>query len=1064
MLPGPCDKAEHFCYLFQMDRFCNTKVVVFSKVIKALADSGASDSYVSNDFYKNHLLKHGCSTEYATNSIVLNLAGNRSMFIRNPKIVSFTFSSLKGDICAEARAIVLPRCDPPFILGRPCMAVNNAKITLLPEVQLPLPPLSVESAESCRVTRSPRLLTVHVKSMVPFTGRVTIYSTIPNVKIVQSSDTLTVNPNKTVFKIRVYTDSVNDILIEPYAKIFIARYEDIPTPMLAMAVHEGEDGIKYPCRRVCHSNALVPTSQYPYVMCCKMVEATQGTEVTESDSTVVPYTGGDENVCENDTAEADKLVVHDNTTNMHEVVAGESVNSETVTNDESIQVDNDTKSKDSVVDKALFCSFFPPFTGIPQEESDRLHDLLYEKRQAFFHPSLNKELLPAKVEPVKLVIKPGSPVVNRSYYCHFNNEQKKIAHEQLVTWIGQGVAGYYPPNELCFISPLVLVPSKKKKSYRLCINLKRLNDMVVAVQSQVPGIHQLIHALGSHDNDYYCTVDLASSYLQIQLHPDSYKWLCVRDPLTNRIVNMKALPFGLVNSGYFLCQAVNMAFGDMFISMHLTAFVDDIAYASRQDNFFSNTTMVLDKLIEFGFKANPEKSNFGCKTIAYLGFTISPTGYTPCASRVEVLSKIPYPVSQRELKSFLGMVQYFSVFIPSFKHAWPVFQELLTQEARMNFRFLQKHEQAFDMVIQDLKQTTQLAFVDETADFYIITDSSAKSAAGVLFQYLPVPGTNQLGPRPIAFCARALTQAERNYPITHLELLNCVYCVSKFEAYFGFSRVHVITDCKPILDMYKKVETTSGRLCRNLTYLMSKSIILHYVEGQYNAIDYLSRVECLPVEEAETLSHKEMFQGDSYDPDPEYTLFTVERKPLPPVDSEPFSLETLQTEQAKDPYVSVFVKYLQDGELPEQPRALLKEVTLTACQHALVDGILYRVVDCGPHLRMLIVLPKALVTDVLFHFHSQNHPGQKALIKILRQRFHWQSLTNDVVQYTRACERCGRYKISPVYRVRHTGTHGVVPPGEALHADVCGPFQTSFPHKYAWVLIIVDQGSRHVGV
>ena len=253
---------------------------------------------------------------------------------------------------------------------------------------------------------------------------------------------------------------------------------------------------------------------------------------------------------------------------------------------------------------------------------------MYDKRDAFYHQSVGMPLFPAQVDPIKLTIKPGSPIINKQQYQNFSVKQKKIIHEQLDTWVQQGVADYFPSNELCFISPLVLVESdetKPNRKYRLCLNLKALNNMVVSLQAQVPNIHQLVQILGSSNNTMYHSIDLANSYLQLPVHQDTRKWLCVRDPLTNQILCMNRLPFGLINSGFFLIQVVNTAFQDLFLSMPLTAYVDDLACASNPSTFITDLRTILDRLIQYGLKANPAKTRLCQPKLEYLGFSINTT-------------------------------------------------------------------------------------------------------------------------------------------------------------------------------------------------------------------------------------------------------------------------------------------------------------------------------------------------------------------------------------------------------------------------------------------------------
>ena len=1135
-----------------MSRLCHTKFKIYDRETTVLIDSGASDNYVAQDFYHNHLLQHGCNTVYLNNTIHIQTAGKRTISLRNPKRVTFQFSSVKSDLVAEISAIVIPRCSPPLVLGCTALSDLNARIIFAPEINLPLPRVEMFNVNSVCIAKHPTTITLEVNSVLPFTGTIAVFCKNKSVKLVQTLHK--VYPYRKQVKLQVYTEGEHDLLIGNNTPLFYAVYTEVPTPLLSLAVHkENENGPYFPCKKVHHSVPVKPVFHFQFIGCY----STEGDDINEKDTCdtlslnklsnseqsndngshakvtqsvqehigsttharthahtpqatshfnrfallnndqclddcpapiVVenrPQISSIENNCGNelcsmnsDGSIAEQKTSYLTTLKQSEVCASKGIDKGVQTDLNLVEVNNKKVGQCQTshvatsnvqtevegcnfIDREQFLSLFPPFGNLSDKDEKALQQLLYEKRDAFFHPSINAVLTPAKVDPVKLVIKPGSPIINKQQYCNFNSKQKKIVHEQLELWVKQGVAGYFAPTELCFISPLVLVPGRKRDTFRLCLNLKKLNTMIIAVQAQVPNIHQLVHVLGAGDGTMYHSYDLASSYLQIPVHPDTWKWLCVRDPITQRIINLKALPFGLVNSGFFLCQAVNTCFEDLLMSMPLTVYVDDLACTSNNENFMHDIEMVLDRLIKNGFKANPEKTRLCKSSLEYLGFLITPNGYSPLPQRVEALSKLDYPNSITALKSFMGMVQYFAAFLPSLGTEMPKLLPLLKKG--IHFEFSEEHQQAMDNIVDDLKNCTLLAYADESKDFYVITDSCCTSAAGCLFQYSLNKETNQLSPRPISFCARRLTKAERNYPITQLELLNAVYCISKFSPYFNTTNVHVLTDCKPLLDLYNKIEHSTGRICRNLTYLLSKNVVLHYVQGKDNTIDYLSRATTAPTEEAEVYSYGTLFQGNYTDPDCDPIVYLQQGTVInTPADMAIFTPEQLRQSQSKDPFISQMLLYLQDGTLPGEPKSLIREVTLTSHSYSVIDNLLYKYVDVRTEPKLVIVLPKTLVADILTHFHDRHHPGIKSTLSLLRRRFYWSSMTNDVTQFIRSCDQCAQYKVNPVHRMVHAGTLGIHPPGAVLCLDVAGPFTISVPDRYRYILVFVDVGSRFV--
>lgn len=1104
-LQTACDKP-HFSYVLQLNSKCQTKFSVYAKPVFTLIDTGASNSYVSTEFYKSHLLKHGCKPRYLNKNMIIQTAGKQCINVKNVKVVSFQVASLQGDLDITVEAIVIPHINPPIVIGCSTLTSFNAQIIFDPQVPLPVPPIPLELEHSHCVTGAPKEVKLICRDIVPYAAKVVIESRHKNIKVL--NPVVHAYPYRDYFTIQVYTESQNDILLRSGALSFQAVYKKVPTPLLAFATHE-ENNIYTPCPHATHT-ALQNSVRHGHFHGCYTMQHNDSERIYDvphaQDSDVVFAEAG----IPAKSIAVPECVIRDHThrepvfttTNRFAVLDSDELLTSSDQPDASVQppVDScrsrkllnvrvdpvnynhvstqtDQRLYDSLrvasdpvcasgknesvsaFDINAYLTLFPKLDKVPSQYKQDLENLLVDKKEAFFHPTLQDELKPANIDPIKLIVKPGSPVVNKQNFCHFNNEQKRIAHNQLMAWIKQGVAAYYPPNEPCFISPLVLVPGRGKNKHRLCINLQRLNELIVTVQSQVPNIQQLIHALGAGQNNFFHTVDLAQSYLQCPLHVDSYKWLCVRDPLTNLIVNMRCLPFGLINSGYYLCEAVNTAFADLFLSMNLTCYVDDMALATRPENALQAVKTILDRLIDYGFKANPEKSYFFQESVEYLGFDITPRGYSPTQKRIAILDQIPYPDSLTGLRSFLGMIQYFSAHLHSLSTQLPVLQQLLKKDTP--FHFVQVHKDAFDTIMDNLRHVTMLAYADESRDFYIVTDSSTFSAAGCLFQFLPTADSNRLAPMPLAFCARRLTEAEKKFPITHLELINASYCVSKFETFFGTSKIHLYTDCLPLLDLYKKIEKTTGRICRNLTYLLSKGVTIHYVKGKDNCIDFLSRVSNLPPTDAEILSYPSIFQENA-PPDSQTDIFFQITSPSPPPDTGPFTYDELKNEQDKDVYISSYVLYLQKGVLQETPRSQAKEIALTASQYVIVDDILYRIIETNIDQKLVIVLPKSLIYKALNFFHSQHHPGIKAMLSQLKSRFHWQTMTHDTTHFVKSCEQCCIFKVNPSQRSFVPGTHSIVPPGVTLFADIAGPFVTAHPSPFRYILVLIDQGSRHV--
>ncbi len=65
----------------------------------------------------------------------------------------------------------------------------------------------------------------------------------------------------------------------------------------------------------------------------------------------------------------------------------------------------------------------------------------------------------------------------------------------------------------------------------------------------------------------------------------------------------------------------------------------------------------------------------------------------------------------------------------------------------------------------------------------------------------------------IAFVSRVLTPAERNYSVTHLEILAVVWALKHFRDNIMGYKINVYTDHAPITEIFKG-RNLSGRLAR----------------------------------------------------------------------------------------------------------------------------------------------------------------------------------------------------------------------------------------------------------
>ena len=83
----------------------------------------------------------------------------------------------------------------------------------------------------------------------------------------------------------------------------------------------------------------------------------------------------------------------------------------------------------------------------------------------------------------------------------------------------------------------------------------------------------------------------------------------------------------------------------------------------RRSIYVSILELVLDHLEEAGLHLNPDKCEFMARAVAYLGDVTDAQGLHPDPDKVRAINDAPRPCSVSELKSYLGLLEYFSKFL-----------------------------------------------------------------------------------------------------------------------------------------------------------------------------------------------------------------------------------------------------------------------------------------------------------------------------------------------------------------------------------------------------------------
>ena len=409
-------------------------------------------------------------------------------------------------------------------------------------------------------------------------------------------------------------------------------------------------------------------------------------------------------------------------------------------------------------------------------------------------------------------------------------------------------------------------------------------------------------------------------------------------------------------------------------------------------------------------------------SIEYLVHIICEEGIKPVPSKVEAIVNAPSPDSVQQLRSFLGLINYYGKFIPTLASLLHPLNSLL--QANCRWQWTPKCEKSFQEVKEQIAFTKVLTHFDPSLPIALAADASAYGVLAVISDIYPY-GVE----RPIAFASRSLTASECNYAQLEKEALSLIFGVKKFHRYLYGCQFTLVTDHKPlttILGPKKGIPSlAAARLQRWAILLSAYNYDIRYkcTTDHANA-DGLSRLP-LPCTQP---------SDDTQGPD----TFIIGQVQALPVTSRDIEKAT-----RRDPTLSQVYRFVQSG-WPTQVSTDLqsfrdRQTELTTQSGCLLWGA-------------RVVIPNSLQDSVLKSLH-RNHPGITRMKALARSHFWWKGLDQDIEKLGKSCEACQASQPNPAPAPLHPW---VWPdqPWKRIHIDFAGPFLN---HMF---MVVVDAHSK----
>ena len=214
----------------------------------------------------------------------------------------------------------------------------------------------------------------------------------------------------------------------------------------------------------------------------------------------------------------------------------------------------------------------------------------------------------------------------------------------------------------------------------------------------------------------------------------------------------------------------------------------------------------IERLQECGLTLNAEKCLFNTDRLVFMGMLLSEKGIGPTADRVKAVLEVEEPKSASDVRSFLGLANYSSQFIPHFATLSEPLRRLTRKETL--FEFGPEKKKSFEFLKKKIAEACTLAYFDKNAPTKIITDASPVGLGTVLVQEQDSAWT------PVCYASRSLTGCEQRYSQTEKEALGVVWAFERFHVSVYGMKFVVETDLKPLEVIYRPRSRPCARIDR----------------------------------------------------------------------------------------------------------------------------------------------------------------------------------------------------------------------------------------------------------
>ncbi|WKA06492.1 hypothetical protein VitviT2T_024388 [Vitis vinifera] len=403
-----------------------------------------------------------------------------------------------------------------------------------------------------------------------------------------------------------------------------------------------------------------------------------------------------------------------------------------------------------------------------------------------------------------------------------------------------------------WLANVVPIPKKDGK-VRVCVDFKDLNKANLKDDFPLPHIDLLVNSIASHLMLSF--MDGFFEYNQILMAlEDMEKTTFIIECST---YCCRVMPFGLKNAGATYQRATTTLFHDM---MHkdVEAYVNDMIVKSRVKTYHLATLKkFFERIWKFRLRVNPNKCTFGVTFGKLLGHMVSERGIKVDLNKIKAILDMPVPRTEKEIRGFLGRLQYIGRFIARLTDICePIFcflrKNQLTvwnDDCHITFEKIKEYLLSPPVLVPPMSRRPLLLYL-----------SILDMALGCMLAQLDDSGKKWA----IYYLSKRMLDNEMRYVVIKHLYLALVWATKRLRHYMTKYSVHLISRLDPLRYLFD-IPTLTGRLMRWLV-LLTEFDIRYVSQKSIKGSIIVDHLALLPISEGRPVN-------DDF-PDEEFIVMT----------------------------------------------------------------------------------------------------------------------------------------------------------------------------------------------